>query len=151
MGDREDLADTRALRKEVFARELRANAEEEDDGQDGSSIHLVAYNEDLPISTGRLVITNDDFLLDRIATLPAFRNQGIGTGIVEALVGACVQMGGDRQLLHATVASREFFAKIGFSAIGDEFALFGLPHILMEHTGGLRKCGGCGGGCGGCE
>ena len=65
MGDREDLKDTRDLRRQVFVDELGISPELEDDGQDGACIHLVAYESGLPISTGRVMITNEDFILGR--------------------------------------------------------------------------------------
>ena len=143
MGDREDLKDIRSIRKQVFVEELGLSPELEDDGQDGSCLHLVAYESGLPISTGRVMITNEDFILSRIATIKEHRNQGIATGIIEALVEACVQMGGTRQVLHSQVSSKAFYEKIGFKAYDVEFLCLGLPHVAMEHFGGLRKCKGC--------
>ena len=148
MGDREDLKDTKDVRRQVFADEMGGVPVQEDDGLDGSCIHLVAYENDLPISTGRVMITDEDFTLSRIATVKEFRRQGIATGIVEALVEACMTMGGNRQVLHAPTVNKEFYEKIGFKTIGDEFISFGIPHIAMEHFGGLRSCQGCGKGCG---
>ena len=144
MGNKEDLKDIRAVRKQVFVDELGFSSEFEDDGQDGSCIHLVAYENGLPISTGRVMITNEDFILSRIATVKSHRNQGIATGIIEALVEACVQMGGNRQILHSQSVSKSFYEKIGFKAYGEEFPCCGIPHIAMEHNGGLKKCSGCG-------
>ena len=145
MGDREDLKDTKAVRKQVFVDELGVSPELEDDGNDGSCIHLVAYEGGVPISTGRVMITNDDFILGRIATIKAHRNQGIATGIIEALVEACVQMGGNRQILYSPLSSKAFYEKIGFATYGEEFLCWDIPHIAMEHFGGLRRCKrGCG-------
>lgn len=140
MGDRDSLADTKAIRKSVFVDEMGVCQEEEDDGQDASCIHLVAYENCKPIATGRVMITNDDFILGRLATVKESRNQGIATGIVEALVEACVHMGGNRQILTAPLGAKGFFEKIGFTPYGDG----GGEAIQMEHFGGLRKCGGCG-------
>ena len=143
MGDREDLKDTKAVRVQVFVDEMEICPKLEDDGQDGSCIHLVAYENGSPISTGRVMITNEDFILGRIATVKSHRNQGIATGIIEALVEACVQMGGERQVLHSLASCAPFFEKIGFRAFGEGFTSMGLPHVAMEHFGGLRKCQSC--------
>ena len=147
MGDREDLKDIRVVRQQVFVDELEQNPDLVDDGQDGACIHLVAYESGLPISTGRVMITNEDFILSRFATIKSHRNQGIVTGIIEALVEACVQMGGNRQILHSQVSGKAFYEKIGFKAFGEEFSCLGLPHIAMKHFGGLRKCQDCQKGC----
>ena len=163
MGDREALTDTKAVRKKVFVDEMGLSAEDEDDGVDASCIHLVAYEDSLPISTGRVMITNDDFILSRIATVKERRNEGLATGIVEALVEACVQMGGNRQILTASAESKGFFEKIGFKQYGEDSPNNEKPYPVgttanhrqhekseniheyyMEHFGGMRKCGGCG-------
>ena len=156
-GEKEDLTDTHAIRREVFIEEQNVPETEELDGTDGSCIHLVVYDGEKPVATGRVMITDSDmdFIIGRVATLKSHRGQGLATGIMEALVEACVQMGGNRQTLHSQISARSFYEKLGFTAYGEEFMDAGIPHIAMEHFGGLKSCGGgCGGSsgghCGGC-
>lgn len=140
-GDKDDLADAHAVREEVFVKEQGVPMADEHDGTDGACIHLVAYENDIPVSTGRIMITTEDFVIGRVATLKSHRGKGIATGVMQALIDACVVMGGERQILHAQLTARKFYEKLNFTAYGDEFDDAGIRHIAMEHFGTERKCG----------
>jgi len=139
-GDREELADAHAIRRVVFIEEQNVPEADELDGTDGECIHLVAYDGEIPVSTGRIRVTRDDFIIGRVATVKSHRGQGLATGIMQALVDACVTMGGERQILHSQTHARSFYEKLGFTAYGNEFEDAGIPHIAMEHFGSLREC-----------
>jgi len=149
MGDKDNLSDTHAIRRAVFIEEQGVSEAEEMDDTDSACIHLVLYDGDEPISTGRIMITDEDYIIGRVATIKSRRGQGLATGVMQSLVGACVTMGGMRQILHAQVQARPFYEKLGFVAHGDIFDEAGIPHIAMEHFGGMKTCG-SGGHCGGC-
>jgi len=139
-GDKEELTDAHAVRRAVFIDEQNVSEADELDGTDGACIHLVAYENETPISTGRIMITRDDFIIGRVATLKSHRGRGIATGVMQALIDACCTMGGERQILHAQTHARSFYEKLGFTAYGEEFDDAGIPHIAMEHFGTERKC-----------
>ena len=142
-GERDDLTDAYAIRREVFIEEQNVSEADEYDGTDGGCIHLVMYEGDTPVSTGRIMITRDDFILGRIATIKSHRGRGIGAGVVQTLIDACVQMGGDRQILHSQTHAISFYEKLGFTCYGEEFYDAGIPHVAMEHFGGNPGCAGC--------
>ncbi|MCL2215811.1 MAG: GNAT family N-acetyltransferase [Defluviitaleaceae bacterium] len=149
-GEKEDLSDVHVIRREVFMEEQNVPAAHLNDGTDAESIHVVVYDEnEKPVSTGRVHITDDDFIIGRVATVKSHRSQGLATGIMQALIEACVQMGGERQLLHSQTEAQGFYEKLGFTPYGEEFEKAGIPHIAMEHFGSIKRCGG-GGHCGGC-
>ncbi|MCL2287066.1 MAG: GNAT family N-acetyltransferase [Firmicutes bacterium] len=142
-GDKEDISDAHAIRREVFINEQNVPEADELDNTDGACIHLVAYDGETPVSTGRIMITRDDFIIGRVATVKSHRGRGIATGIMQALINACVTMGGERQILHAQTHARGFYEKLGFIAYGEEFYDAGIPHIAMEHFGTERSCAKC--------
>jgi len=139
-GDKEDLTDAHIVRRAVFINEQGVSEADELDGTDNACIHLVAYEGETPISTGRIMITRDDFIIGRVATVESHRGRGIATGVMQALIDACVTMGGERQILHAQTHARKFYEKLGFTAYGEEFDDAGIPHIAMEHFGTERTC-----------
>ena len=141
-GNKEELTDAHAIRRTVFIEEQNVSEADELDGTDGACIHLVAYEGETPISTGRIMITNGDFIIGRVATIKSHRGRGIATGIMQALINSCVTMGGERQILHAQTHARGFYEKLGFTAYGEEFDDAGIPHIAMEHFGANRQCSG---------
>jgi predicted GNAT family N-acyltransferase len=148
MGEKEDLSEVFALRREVFVEEQGVAPEIEFDGTDGSCVHLLISDGDLPVATGRVLITEEYFKLGRVATIMTHRGRGIATGLVQSLIGACVAMGGNRQIVHSQLSARGFYEKLGFTPYGEEFDEAGIPHIAMEHFGRAGKCGS--GSCGGC-
>lgn len=142
-GDREPLTDAHTIREAVFMQEQNVPEADEHDGTDGACIHLVAYEGETPVSTGRIMITKEDFIIGRVATLKAYRGRGIATGVMEALIDACATMGGDRKILHAQLTAQSFYEKLGFTPYGEEFLDAGIAHIAMEHFGTNRRCKTC--------
>ena len=138
-GDR-GLDDAYAIRREVFINEQGLSEEEEFDGTDAACAHLVAYENDIPIGTGRIMITGEDYKIGRVAVLKAHRGKQLGLGLMQALIEACCAMGGERQILHSQTHARGFYEKLGFTAYGEEFEEAGIPHIAMEHVGPVRCC-----------
>jgi len=139
-GENGDLTDIHAIRRTVFMEEQGVSEQEELDGTDGACVHLIVYDSDIPVATGRIMITRDDFIIGRVATLKSHRGRGLATGLMQALIDACVVMGGERQILHAQTHARTFYEKLGFTAYGEEFEDAGIPHIAMEHFGTERAC-----------
>lgn len=133
----DNLSAVHAIRRAVFIEEQGIDETVEMDGTDAACVHLVAYVEDEPAATGRIMITRDEFLIGRVAVLPAYRGQQLGTLIMRMLIRACHTMGGERQTVHAQVSVREFYEKLGFTPYGAEYMEAGILHIPMAHTGDI--------------
>jgi ElaA protein len=129
------LDDVYALRRRVFIEEQGIAEADELEGDDGACIHVVIYEHDLPVSTGRVKITKDDFIIGRVATLAEHRKKGLATAVMQALIKACCMMGGERQALHAQLSAQNFYEKLGFTPYGEIFYEAGIAHISMEHVG----------------
>jgi len=149
MGDTEDLTDAHVIRKAVFIDEQGVSLEEEIDGTDGACIHLVLYekydkddeNENgKPVATGRIMVTNEDFIIGRVATLKDYRGMGLGKAVMQTLINACIMMGAERVTLGAQIQAVKFYEKLGFVAYGDIYDDAGIPHIHMERIGGSSCC-----------
>lgn len=134
-----DLQDAHIIRRKVFIEEQNIAEEIEMDGTDKSCIHLVAYEADEPIATGRIRISREEFSIGRVAVLPEHRGKHYGILIMQTLIHACFTMGGERQVVHAQLPVRGFYEKLGFTAYGDVYEEAGIPHISMERFGDSRK------------
>ena len=156
-GETEDLSDAHSIRRTVFIDEQGVSEAEEYDGTDGACVHVVAYDDGVPVSTGRLMINppvgsidpgtgekinHDDFIIGRVATLKSHRGKGLGRAVMESLIKSCVMMGGNRQILHAQTQARTFYESIGFTAYGEEFIEADIPHVAMERFGGVACAAG---------
>lgn len=131
----QDLTDAHYIRRKVFIEEQNINEAVEMDGTDNACMHLVAYDEGVPAATGRIMITTDEFLIGRVAVLPAFRKRNYGVLVMQVLIHACFQMGAEKQTVHAQISAQPFYEKLGFYPVGEVYEEAGIPHICMEHQG----------------
>lgn len=134
----DDLTDAYYIRTVVFIGEQKVSYEEEMDGTDADAIHLVAYEDGKLVSTGRILNTDGQFFLGRIATLKEYRKKGYGDLIVRMLIRKAFSMGAEKQYIHAQVSARGFYEKLGFEAYGGVYDEAGIAHISMVHEGDVR-------------
>lgn len=126
-------ADRRALmhvRQEVFVDELGVPGLLEADELDEDSFHLLARDDrGHAIGTGRLT---PQARIGRLAVLPAWRGQGVGTALLRQLVERARSQGRPRVDLDAQVDAVRFYQREGFSADGELFEENGLLHQTMH-------------------
>ena len=125
--DRDQIRD---VRRQVFILEQSVPAEIEWDGQDDDCLHVVAEtpNRDA-IGTGRL---HPSGKIGRMAVLRPWRGSGVGSAMLERLLGYALNRGIDEVFLHAQSYVMSFYERAGFEAEGDEFMEAGIPHRLMK-------------------
>ena len=123
--DREIL---RAIREEVFVREQSVPAEMEMDEFDAQSHHVVAIADGVAIGTGRLL---PDGHIGRMAVLGKWRNQGVGSALLVALIDEARKRGVSRVVLNAQIHALPFYLRHGFQAEGEEFLDAGIAHRRM--------------------
>ena len=118
------------IRKDVFIREQQVPEELEWDDDDQNCIHILAIDKNgLPIGTARM---KADGHIGRMAVLRKYRNQGIGSAILEKLISIAYELEYERLYLHAQVSAIEFYLKHGFTICSEEFMDAGIPHKSME-------------------
>ena len=125
--------DAMKVRVEVFVEEQGIPLAMEQDPADEQSLHAVAYNRlGMPVATGRLLPAQAGTgRIGRMAVKRVLRESGIGSQVLQALVGAARQRGDQAVSLHAQRSAEGFYASSGFSPQGDGFEEVGLPHIEM--------------------
>ncbi|MCW9014342.1 MAG: GNAT family N-acetyltransferase [Gammaproteobacteria bacterium] len=118
------------IRSEVFIREQQVPAELEWDDEDQNCIHILATDiDDQPVATARM---KPDGHIGRMAVLRAFRNQGIGSAILNKLTDIAKQQKINKLYLHAQTSAINFYAQHGFAICSNEFMDAGIPHRTME-------------------
>lgn len=125
------------VRTVVFAQEMGIDADVDFDGTDDDSLHIVAFERDRPIGTGRLRVPEGR--IGRMAVLPAWRGQSLGSQILARLLRECVRAGLDDVALHAQDHAIGFYARHGFEAEGPEFKEAEIPHQLMRRKLSWRR------------
>jgi len=117
------------IRTKVFVDEQRVPAEIELDDLDPHCVHALAYAQGEVVGTGRLL---PDGHIGRMAVLREWRKNGIGTALLEALVGAA-RIRGDREVaLSAQTHALGFYRRHGFTEEGAVYEEAGIPHQAMR-------------------
>ena len=117
------------VRAEVFVREQGIPAELELDGQDPGSVHCVAWVDDEPVATGRLL---PDGHIGRMAVLERHRGRGFGSLVLRGLLDAAASRGDAEVVLAAQAPAVGFYARHGFAAEGEPFLEVCIEHQRMR-------------------
>jgi len=118
-----------AIRREVFIQEQQVPEELEWDEFDETAQHIIALDKHhQAVATGRI---KADGHIGRMAVLKSYRQQGIGSEILLALLDVAKQQNLNSVYLHAQVNAIQFYEKQGFSCNSDEFLDAGIPHKSM--------------------
>ena len=129
----EDYAPAAEVRLHVFVEEQGYTEEEEFDEHDKTCPHLVLFDGETPVATGRLFLLSDGTAkIGRIAVEKAYRGQHLGAKIVTLLMERSKEMGAKRAYVSAQSYAVPFYNKFGFKEYGDEYLDGRIPHRDME-------------------
>jgi predicted GNAT family N-acyltransferase len=119
----------KSVRETVFIREQGVPAELEWDGVDEGCRHALALSlQGQAIGSGRILANGH---IGRIAVLPEWRKQKVGTAIMEALLYYARAHDYKQVDVDAQTHALPFYRSFGFVEQGEEFMDAGLPHIKM--------------------
>jgi YbgC/YbaW family acyl-CoA thioester hydrolase len=126
------------LRTEVFIGEQQIPKDMEWDAADATSVHAVAFNRlGQPVATGRLLAAGDGqgeagvARIGRMAVDRVLRGNGLGSGLLAALMEVAKKRGDHLVALHAQRSAEVFYQRQGFTARGEPFTEAGIEHIEM--------------------
>jgi len=129
MGWEQARPEASPIRFTVFCEEQGVPLEIELDQEDPVSIHAVAYEDGMPVATGRLL---PDGHIGRMAVLKDWRGRGIGGLILTRLIERARQRGDREVVLSAQIHAAAFYAAHGFVAHGEEYMEAGIRHQEMR-------------------
>jgi len=130
-----DSRDAFSIREEVFINEQKVSLEDELDGMDPVSWHLVLYEDEKPVATGRMYDEGGGvWHFGRIAVKKELRGHNLGRRLLAAMLPKARELGAKRAELGAQLQARGFYEKLGFTAFGETFMDAGIPHIHMYLT-----------------
>lgn len=129
----EAFEESKAIRLAVFVEEQGYTEEEEFDDVDLSVPHLVLFDEDKPVATGRLILQEDGTAkLGRIAVLKSYRGQHLGAKVVEELLARAKESGAKRAYVSAQEYAVPFYNRFGFKEYGKAYLDGPIPHMDMD-------------------
>ncbi len=121
-----------ALRALVFICEQKVPPEIETDEEDERAIHIIAEENGEIVGCARVIITENDAHIGRLAVKKAFRGKGIGSAICKFMIELCQKEGCSRIWLNSQLQAVGFYEKLGFKQKGETFWEAGIEHIEME-------------------
>lgn len=126
-----DFTEIKAIRTSVFIEEQKVPVELEWDEFDNDSTHILAYYDNKPVATARLL---KDGHIGRMAVLKAYRNRNIGKNMLKYLLELAKMTAIENIELSSQDHAVEFYKKLGFKVISDVYMDAGIPHYTMHKT-----------------
>lgn len=117
------------IRFAVFVEEQGVPPEIELDDMDAGSIHVLVFEDQTPVGTGRLL---PDGHIGRMAVLKPWRGRGIGGRMLSALLEQARRRGDREVALSAQVHALGFYRAHGFVEEGPEYLEAGIAHRAMR-------------------
>ena len=116
------------IRFAVFVQEQGVPPEIELDDMDGRCLHAVAFHDNLPVGTARLL---PDGHIGRMAVLGEWRGRGVGGRMLATLIERARARGDREVALSAQVHAVPFYRAHGFVEEGAEYLEAGIRHQSM--------------------
>lgn len=119
----------RQIRQSVFIDEQHVPESLEWDGEDEASTHFIASDQNgTAVGCIRLMPSGQ---LSRLSVLESFRNQGIGSQLLNAAEEHARSVGMQEIFLHAQTHATSFYESAGFTVNGGIFLEADIPHRQM--------------------
>ncbi len=125
----EDLEKAWALRQEVFVVEQGVDAGLEYEFEE-ESVHFLASVGNETAGTARWRKTDKGIKLERFAVKKQFRNEGVGSALLRALLKDLPAS--DFIYLHAQASAEPLYARNVFIRLGEPFEEAGIVHYKMK-------------------
>lgn len=112
------------VRTEGMVKDFSLTLEGEFEADTPESLYVLALAENLPVSTCRLKIVDASDgsgesgelvgKIERVATIPDYRSQGIGSLVIDEAEKWLKEMGAKRVLINSRKAAVRFYEKLGY-------------------------------------
>ncbi len=129
---KEDIATCLALRHLVFVDEQGVPEADEVDGLDADCTHILVRIDGEPVGAARIAYTADYAKIQRVCVLAHMRGGGVGAAVIRYMI-AQIRARGDVGTirLSAQITALEFYRRLGFTDVGDDYLDAGIMHRDM--------------------
>lgn len=135
--EQDTLNDCFEIRYSVFTKEQGIPGDIDIDEYDvidfEKSCHVIIYDAQKPVATGRLKYRNNNTVqFNRIAVLKDYRGYGLGAEILKILEKFTIGKGYSNVYLESQSSAKEFYIKNGYTELdGNEFVIAGVSHVRL--------------------
>lgn len=120
----------KCIRISVFMQEQ--GFAQEFDALDELAVHLVAFDDSLPIATCRIWEQDGFWHVGRLAVIKSHRGMGLGAQMLGAAEKYVKAQGGKRISLHAQCRAETFYRRCGYLPYGEIDYDEGVEHVHMQ-------------------
>ena len=128
-----DFASIRRVREAVFIDEQRVPRELEFDDRDPLCLHVLVFDGDEPVGTGRLDLAYGG-KVGRVAVLAAHRRSGVGAALMNRLHDIAREQRQTHLWCNAQLTAVPFYERLGYIPSGPTFVEAGIDHVRMEYA-----------------
>ena len=129
-----ELYDIMAIRQEVFVVEQDCPYQDAD-YRDQMSLHVLAKEDSKLVGYTRLVPKGISYSnypsIGRVVVSKDYRNKGIGDILMLKSINWAVDKLGEEIKISAQVYAINFYKRLGFKVVGDEYLEDNIPHVGM--------------------
>nr|MDE5742089.1 GNAT family N-acetyltransferase [Oscillospiraceae bacterium] len=122
--------EAKIIRNEVFVEEQ--GFRDEFDDNDKKCLHIVLFDGDTPIATGRIFPENgrgNTYIAGRIAVRNSYRGKNVGAEVMKLLESKAKELGAEILAVSAQCRAQGFYEKMGYTANGDIYLDEHCEHI----------------------
>jgi len=120
------------IREKVFIEEQKVMSQLEWDGKDEEAIHFLAYQDEKAIGCARAFVIENHMQLGRMAVLKEYRNNGIGSFLIEKAITTAKLNQLSKISISAQCHAINFYKKFGFEVTSEIYLDAGISHQDME-------------------
>ena len=129
----DDFAIIHRLRETVFIDEQRVPRELEFDERDPLCQHVLVFDGETPVGTGRLDLGKGG-KVGRVAVVATHRRSGVGTAVMERLHAIARERKHTKLWCNAQLTAVPFYERLGYVSSGPVFEEAGIGHVRMDYT-----------------
>lgn len=121
------------LRNEILRKPLGIAFPEEELEREKEDILIAAFEEDVILGCCLLTrIDNQCARLRQMAVQNNLQGKGIGAAMMNYAENVARDAGYRKIIMHARKTTMDFYKKLGYKVVGDEFEEITIPHYIME-------------------
>lgn len=126
------------LRRMVFIDEQCVPEEEIFDGLNLQAIHIVVFDDNMPVATARVLNHNDSWCIGLVAVDKSRRGKHLGEKVMQAAIDHIISSSGREIFLTAQQQARGFYEKLNFVQYG-KAKVFDSGFVLVPMKLSLSK------------
>ncbi len=126
-----DFASIRHIRETVFIDEQRVPRELEFDERDPLCRHVLVFDGDAPVGTGRLDLEYGG-KVGRVAVVATHRRAGVGAALMQRLHEIAREQRQSHLWCHAQLTAVPFYERLGYVQSGPTFVEADIDHVRMD-------------------